>query len=127
MSSTLDQPGALLLDTLLAARPVPKGWTTMGGCVNTFKHIHRRLTMIVTAKTETDGRLWVHLSVAGRDRLPTWDELVAVRDWILGPEALAIQLVPPVTEHVNIHPFCLHLWHCADGSPLPDFRVEGQV
>ena len=23
--------------------------------------------------------------------------------------------------HVNIHPFCLHLWCCLDGDGLPEF------
>jgi hypothetical protein len=126
-ATTMDQEGAVFLTALLDARPRPKGWAEMGGCYNTFRNIHAHLTLIVTACREADGRLWVHVSMAGRDRVPTWPELVAVRDWLLGPEALAIQVIPPAAEHVNIHPHCLHLWHCVDGSPLPDFRKNGQV
>lgn len=125
----MDQEGALFLTTQLDARRGhrPKGWTQIGDVFNTFRNIHRHLSLIVTACREADGRLWVHLSIAGRDRLPTWLELVEVRDWLFGPEALAIQVLAPVSEHVNIHPYCLHLWHCVDGSPLPDFRRAGQI
>jgi hypothetical protein len=126
MTSTMDREGALLVAALLQARPVPKGWQSMDA-LNTFRNIHRHLTLIVTACREKDGRMWVHLSMAGRDRLPTWPELVEARDWLLGSAALALQVIPPRDEHVNLHPFCLHLWHCVDGDPVPDFRKDGQV
>jgi hypothetical protein len=123
----MDQEGALHVTKLLDARPILKGWTVNGNVFNTFRNIHDHLSLIVTACREADGHLWVHLSMAGRDRLPTWAELVAARDWIFGPDALAIQVLPPVDKHVNLHPFCLHLWHCVDGTPLPDFRKDGMV
>jgi hypothetical protein len=127
MIETIDQDGKLFLMALLDSRPRPKGWVQMGRTYNTFRNIHDHRTLIVTACREADGHLWVHLSLAGRDRVPTWPELVEARDWLLGPEARAIQVLPPASEHVNLHPYCLHLWHCADGSPLPDFRKGGLV
>jgi hypothetical protein len=43
----------------------------------------------------------------------------------IGDGRKAIQVFAPVAEHVNIHEFCLHLWHCLDGDPLPDFTRGG--
>jgi hypothetical protein len=122
---TMDQEGAIRVMDLVE-HPLPSGWSRCDE-LNVFRHIHSKLSLIVTACREADGHLWVHLSVAGRDRLPTWPELVAVRDWIVGAEAKAIQVVPPRSEYVNLHPFCLHLWVCLDGDPLPDFRKDGVV
>jgi hypothetical protein len=106
---------------------LPVGWTTVNGCQNVLRHIHRKLAVMVTGEVEQDGKRWMHLSISHRDRLPTWDELKEIKHWILGPDTVAIQVVAPVDQHVNLHPNCLHLWHCLDGSPIPDFRHEGQI
>jgi hypothetical protein len=42
------------------------------------------------------------------------------RDFI-GDDAKAIMVFPEKKHHVNIHPFCLHLWVCMDDNPLPEF------
>lgn len=81
------------------------------------------LTLIVCSDVYDDGKRWVHLSVAHRHRMPKWRELVEVRDWILGPQAKAIQVLAPASQHVNINQYCLHLFCCVDGDPLPDFTM----
>lgn len=91
-------------------------------------HYVQALTMmsvIVSGDTERDGKRWIHLSIAHPTRLPTWEELVDAKEWILGREAYAVQVIPPRERYVNQHPFCLHLWSCADGHPLPDFTRGG--
>lgn len=76
---------------------------------------------------ERDGRWWLHLSVSRADeRLPTWEELLYVRDILAGPEATAYQILPPRSQHVNVHDFCLHLWVCLDGPVTPDFTRGGK-
>lgn len=84
----------------------------------------RGLRVIVTEGLERDGKRWRHVSVSKRDQLPSWDDLKAVKDLLIGSEALAIQVLPRASEYVNIHPHCLHLWHCLDGDPVPDFRPD---
>lgn len=86
------------------------------------------MTVIASACQESDGKRWVHLSCAYPSRLPTWTELTMIRDVLLGAHAKTIQVLAPKSEHVNIHPYCLHLWHCLDGDPLPDFtQGTGQI
>jgi hypothetical protein len=79
------------------------------------------LNVCVTRCREQDGRRWVHVSVSHGTRTPKYRELVAVKGWTIGVDAKAIQVFASAAHHVNIHPFCLHLWHCLDGDPLPDF------
>lgn len=92
-----------------------------GGEGKAFVNRMRRLSVIVSGDIELDGRRWVHFSVASPDRLPSWDTLVEMKELFLGKERKAIQVIPPRTEHVNIHKNCLHLFVCLDGDPLPDF------
>jgi hypothetical protein len=50
-----------------------------------------------------------------------------VKRSFIGDERMAVQVFPRASEHVNIAKYCLHLWHCVDGDPTPDFRIEGQI
>lgn len=104
---------------------VPAGWILMerrldGAAYRRFP-TGKCIAVIASDAVEQDGRRWVHLSMSHPDHLPTWREVVAVRNAFLGPETRCIQIVPPASSHVNIHEFCLHLWHCHDGDALPDF------
>lgn len=93
--------------------PIPGG--------RAFKSSSRKLAVIVSGQTEQDGKRWIHVSVSHRARLPSWEELVLVRDQLLGQEARCLHLVSKASQHVNIHPYCMHLWYCVDGDGLPDF------
>jgi hypothetical protein len=88
-----------------------------------------RLRAIVDAHVEEDGKPWMHLSVSRRDRrVPTWDDLVAVRDLFLGRERLAVQVLPPRSQHYDagLGTEVLHLWAPLEHYPLPDFlRARG--
>ena len=85
---------------------------------------------IVTAARERDGKVWVHvsLSLARVARvskteyvaLPSWAEITRARDDFLGPQAKAVMVVAPKSEHVNISEVH-HIWHCPEGDGLPDF------
>jgi hypothetical protein len=61
-----------------------------------------------------DGLGWDHVSVSlpGRNRCPTWDEMCKVRDLFFDPSATVIQIHPAIEDYCNDHPHCLHLWHC---------------
>jgi hypothetical protein len=58
----------------------------------------------------TDGGEWEHVSVSREDRCPTWAEMCAVKALFWDDEDCVVQYHPPTSEHVNNHPFCLHLW-----------------
>ena len=82
---------------------------------------------IVSVSKEYDGRRWVHLSLSHRDRLPTWRELRDAKEMFLG-DVYAYQVLPIRERYVNTHPNVLHLWHCLDENPLPDFtRGTGSI
>ena len=64
---------------------------------------HERLSVIASAAPQDDGRRWLHFSCAGRDQVPTWEQLVRVKEAFLGRESKAIQvLAPPIA--VGEHP-----------------------
>lgn len=91
----------------------------------------KMLFVILTADTELDGRRWLHLSVsakrdyftgaASKSEIPTWEDLLEVKNLIIGEEREAIQKLPKQSEYVNICRFALHLWHCLDQEVTPDF------
>lgn len=69
------------------------------------------------------GCPYIHASISRRDELPTYADLVRVKDMVFGPDRYAAMVFPPKDQHVNIHPNCLHLWgalHVAQWL-LPEF------
>jgi hypothetical protein len=88
-----------------------------------FVSMSRRLSVIVSGMVYPDGKRWYHVSVAHPERLPSYNELCEVKSVFIGDNKKAIQVFPAKSEHVNIHPNCLHLWHCVDEDPLPDFTA----
>ncbi len=117
------------------SRPVlefemPDGWTLVQkgengvACINKSKG----LTVITSIDNELDGKFWLHVSVSRKSRLPSWEDLRYVKDEFIGKDKKAMQVLPPQAEYVNIHDYVLHLWHCIDGDPLPDFtRGTGMI
>jgi hypothetical protein len=91
-----------------------------------FAHEGRRLAVMISYTREKDGRRWVHLSVSTPSRVPTYAEMKEVRALFLGTVRAALQLFVTDDEHVNDHPFCLHLWMPVDPIDLPDFRWEDE-
>lgn len=51
-----------------------------------------------------------HLSISCENRLPTWEEVRDARYAIVPDEATMVLLLPPQSEYVNIHDFCLQLY-----------------
>lgn len=89
----------------------------------------RQLSLIWSIATELDGQRWLHVSIASPRRMPTWDELVEVKEALIGTDREAYQVLPPRSRWVNIHPNCLHLFALAEGdgdrAVLPDFTHGG--
>jgi hypothetical protein len=101
----------------------PRGWNRTDvrtdGAV--YSCLPRKLAVILSVGLEGDGQRWLHLSLSHKYRLPTWGELRTVKELFLGPHTYAVQVIPPVTHYVNIHPNVLHLFHCLDEYRLPEF------
>jgi hypothetical protein len=111
---------------------LPRGWRKIedredGAAFEYRPTLGARKTVIMSAAVEQDGKVWIHASVARPDRIPSYEELVEVKNLFIGPGRKAVQIFAPMREHVNIHPNCLHLWACFDGDPLPDFTRGGKT
>lgn len=93
-----------------------------------FMHVVYHISVIVSGGVEADGKKWLHVSCAYKNRLPSWEDLKMVKETFIGKDKKAIQVLPPDSEYVNVNPYCLHLWHCVNGDGLPDFttgRLKG--
>lgn len=86
-----------------------------GGCF-AIKHNGVMLSCIAS---NAEG--WDHISIStDLPRCPTWAEMEHVKRLFFRADETAMQLHVPPTDHISVHPFCLHLWrpHAAE-IPLP--------
>lgn len=64
-----------------------------------------------------------HVSVAGKDRIPSWEEFSAIVH-NMRPGVVFAMALPPRSWWINIHEHCLHAWEIFD-PPLEDqWRAE---
>jgi hypothetical protein len=77
----------------------------------------------VIASSE-DG--WDHVSVSRSNRCPNWPEMDFIKRRFFRDDEVAMQLHVPVTDHINTHPYCLHLWRSQTGEiPRPPGWMVG--
>jgi hypothetical protein len=73
--------------------------------------------LLVIAST---GGGWEHVSVSMRSRCPSWAEMEHVKRLFFKDDETVMQLHVPVSQHINEHPYCLHLWRpIKRGIPRP--------
>lgn len=87
------------------------------------------LSVIWSVSEEQDGRVWLHVSAARADRLPSYSDMANVKRLFIGPSRYAYSVWASDAMHVNIHPYVLHLWCALSGDePMPDFtRQTGSI
>lgn len=74
---------------------------------------------------------WEHVSVhimdmGGKQRIPTWAEMCAVKDFFWGPEEVVVQFHPAKSHYVNNHGSVLHLWRWTKSQfPAPPEILVG--
>jgi hypothetical protein len=74
----------------------------------------------------SDGAGWEHVSVSRKDRCPTWEEMCQIKDTFWDDEDVVMQFHVPAKDHVNNHPYCLHLWRPKGTNVLrPDSIMVG--
>lgn len=66
---------------------------------------HQALLVVVSW-----GLGWDHVSVSRTTRCPNWNEMTRVKRIFFRDDETAMQLHVPVAEHINYHPYTLHLW-----------------
>lgn len=80
------------------------------------------------------GGGWEHVSMDGRNRMPTWDEMCQLKDIFFTEDECCVQYHPPKSEYVNNIPYCLHIWKPIEkfsgALPMPPsilVGVKGEV
>lgn len=119
------------VDALPATLSRPHGYRLLhdGHDGRQWLSLDGRVSVIESVSRERDGRVWHHVSMARRTRMPEWEELTALKRAFVGDRE-AYVVLPPEKRYVNIHPNCLHLWACLDvedGAVLPDFTHGGKT
>ena len=56
------------------------------------------------------GGGWEHVSIDGKNRTPTWDEMCFIKDMFFSDDECCVQYHPQKSEYVNNIPHCLHIW-----------------
>jgi len=112
--------------------PVPEGVR----CVNVYaiarawriqKNQFHGLFVLGDVSIKDDGQLWYHVSFSRSKAIPNYGDCMFVKRTFFGADRWAIQIFPEDINHVNQHPKCLHLWHCLEGKPFPEFSKNGMI
>jgi hypothetical protein len=84
--------------------------------------------LIVASLAVYEDLVWYHVSFSRADKLPSYSDRAWVKKYWIGEDRWAVDVLPSKKLHVNIHPYCLHLWHCIERPDiLPNFNVRGHV
>ncbi len=101
----------------------PDGWLF----VSTDEDNVRKIIITYGAVGDSSGP-WLHASISRPDRMPEYQDLVDLHYAVWGSDGWAYQVFAPQGDHVNIHPYALHLWGQLDGKPvLPNFGAFGTI
>lgn len=110
---------------------LPAGWEVIEERADGRKYLKQTpvglLCVIAGVERHRDKKHWLHVSLSYQNSLPSWDTVKLVKDTFIGPKKTALQVLPPDSDYVNIHPYCLHLWHCLDGDVTPDFTQGSKM
>lgn len=67
----------------------------------------------------SDGGGWEHVSISLPDRCPKWEEMSRIKRMFWDKDDVVMQLHVADSNHINMHPYCLHLWRPIDGRTIP--------
>lgn len=91
---------------------------------------HPRMTVIWSIAWQFGHEQpWLHISMARRDIIPSYEDMAEVREFFIAPDQIAYQVFPPRYEYVNLHERCLHLWvplHWRVTPPFHGVFADGQ-
>lgn len=72
------------------------------------------------------GLGWDHVSVSLNNRCPNWREMSYIKDLFFTENEVVMQLHVAKKDHINLHPYCLHLWRPQlEKIPLPPNFMVG--
>lgn len=95
------------------------------GCFGLRSPIDKQ--MLVVIASAGDG--WDHVSVSRANRCPNWPEMEFVKRHFFKDDETAMQLHVPPADHINLHPYTLHLWRPVNTEipRPPGWMVDGKV
>jgi hypothetical protein len=108
----------------LLPRVLPVDWRCEDARENGAAYRCSRGLLVMAEVELVRGEMWLHVSLSRAAALPSWEDLREVKDLFVGRDRKAVQVLPPASEYVNIHPHCLHLYAPVEHDPLPDFRMR---
>jgi len=76
---------------------------------------------VIISGSQEGGKAWLHVSLSRKHKMPSYDDIALVKKVFIGDDKKAIMVLPERKYHVNIHNYCLHLWHCMEDDGLPEF------
>lgn len=107
-----------------APRPLDGYDATVAGCFVVPSCIDAAPLRCVVSCEPSTG--WEHVSVSRKKRVPNWYEMEQVKRLFFRDEEYAFQLHVPSSEHISLHPNCLHLWRPLDAFlPIPPASMVG--
>lgn len=96
---------------------IPEG---LGGAflfpAGTTGHGYKAKAALRVIAANGDG--WDHVSVSTKARCPEWGEMMLVHRLFFAPDEVTVQYGMPVSDHISVHPYVLHLWR-PHGVVLP--------
>lgn len=57
---------------------------------------------------------WDHVSMSRKNRCPNWIEMEQIKRLFFEDDETAVQFHVPPSDHISVHPNCLHLWRPQD-------------
>ena len=93
-----------------------------------WQHRLISLTVIYSRSIGANKEEWHHISVSRSNQLPSWGDLNKVRNDFLGEDVEAYHVLAKISDHVNLHKYCMHIWAPLDGKRrvlnLQDITME---
>ena len=114
---------------------LPAGWRKAARSdrffapLNELCEARRGKTIVLFSVGKHGEKWWLHVSLSHPEKIPSYMDVAEVKRIFVGKDRQAIQVFPKESEHVNLHPRCLHLWACLDpdGDGLPAFGEHGTI
>ena len=103
----------------------PQGYTDEGsfmGIARVYRNKGQGLLVLVSVATKNDGHKVLHVSLSRRSRIPSWEDVKRVKNAFIGEDKEAYHVIPSMDDYINMHQFCLHLWHELDETEAANAR-----
>lgn len=119
------------IDILAVRRKLGRNWWGVprphGSDGWSLLHSNGIQSIVITCASR-DGIEWIHASMTGINDTPSYAKMCELHRAVWGDRGYSYEIHPPRSQHVNIHPYALHLWGRADGRPvLPEFGTLGTI